>query len=481
MNHVALDGPRPDDGHLDDQVVIIPGLQARQHRHLRPGFDLEHPHRIGFADHVVDRRVLRRKAGHGVFAAVKAANQLEAAANRAQHPEAKHVHLQQPQVLQIVLVPLDDRAIRHGRVLDGHQPAQRPTGNDESAHMLGKVAGKPHQFPHQAGKPPDDGRPWVESRLTDLLRGDFPAVPPLHRLGQNADLRLLHPQGLAHVADRAPGAIADDRGGQRGAFPGIFPVDVLNDLLAALVLEIHVDVGRLVPFPGNEPLHEHFHARGIHFGDAQAETDGRIGRRTPSLAEDVPVAGEPDDVVNGEEIGLVAQFADELQLVFDQLPDPGRRPVRPAPAHALLGEVAQMAGGRGPLRNQFAGILIAQFIQGKIDALGDCERLLQQAPGIDPGEFPDGPQVSLAVGIKPEAHLLQRLPTADGGERILQPPALAAVHVDVAAGEHRQAQPCRNVLPPGQQRPVPARHQQFGGQPQAAGETFPEPGAPLQL
>ena len=477
MNHVALDGPRPDDGHLDDQIVIAPGLQARQHGHLRPGLDLEHPHRVGLADHVVDRRILRRKTGHGELAAVKTADQLETAANRAQHPQAKHIHLQQAQVLQVVLVPLDDGAVLHGCILDGDQLAQRPPGNDESANVLGQVAGKPRQLLNQAREPPDDGRPRIESRLADLPRGDLFPVPPLHRLGQDADLRFFHPQGLAHVADRAAGPIADHRSGQRGAFAGIFAVDVLNDLLAALVFEIHVDVGRLVPLPGNEPLHEHFHACGIHFGDAQAETDGRIGRRAASLAKDAPAAGKPDDVVNGEEVGLVAKLADELQFVFDEPPNPGRRAFRPAPAHALLGEVAQVAGGRRPFRNQFAGILVTQFVQGEIDALGDRERLLQQAPGIDSGKFPDGPQEALAVGIQPEAHLLQRLPAANGGERILQPPALAAVHVDVAAGEHRQTQFCRNVLPPGQQCPVLPRHQQFRGQPQAAGETFLEPGA----
>ena len=449
MNHVALDGPRPDDRHLDDQIVIAPGPEARQHRHLRPGFDLEHPHRIGFADHVVDRRILRRKAGHGVLAAVKTADQFETAANCAQHPQAEHVHLQQPQVLQIVLVPLDDRTILHGRIFDGHQPAQRPLGNDESTHVLGKVPGESRQVLHQARKTPDDGRLRIESRLADLLRGDLLAVPPLHRLGQNADLRFFHPQGLAHVADRAAGSITDDRGGQRGTFAGIFAINVLNDFLAALVLEIHVDIGRLIPLLGNEPFHEHFHARRIDFGDAQAEADGRIGRRAASLAEDAPAAGKPDDIVNGQEIGLVAKLADELQFVFDEPLNPGRRSVRPTPAHALFGEIAQMTGGRGPLRNQFAGILITQFVQGEIDALGDRERLLQQAPGVDPGQFLDGPQEALAVGIKPEAHLLQRLPAANGGERILQPPALSAVHVDVAAGEHRQSEFCRHVPPPG--------------------------------
>jgi len=42
MHHAALDGAGPHDRHLDDKVVILARLEPRQHRHLRPAFDLEH-------------------------------------------------------------------------------------------------------------------------------------------------------------------------------------------------------------------------------------------------------------------------------------------------------------------------------------------------------------------------------------------------------------------------------------------------------
>jgi len=42
MHHIALDRPRPHDRHFDDEVVKTLRLQARQHRHLRTAFDLEH-------------------------------------------------------------------------------------------------------------------------------------------------------------------------------------------------------------------------------------------------------------------------------------------------------------------------------------------------------------------------------------------------------------------------------------------------------
>jgi hypothetical protein len=53
-------------------------------------------------------------------------------------------------------------------------------------------------------------------------------------------------QRPAHVAQGAARAVADDGGGQRGPVAAVLGVDVLDDLLAPVVLEIDVDVGWLV-------------------------------------------------------------------------------------------------------------------------------------------------------------------------------------------------------------------------------------------
>ncbi len=64
MHHVALDGAGPHERHLDDEIVVIARLQARQHRHLRARFDLKDTHRIGPADHVVDVFVIGSELRH---------------------------------------------------------------------------------------------------------------------------------------------------------------------------------------------------------------------------------------------------------------------------------------------------------------------------------------------------------------------------------------------------------------------------------
>ena len=80
-------------------------------------------------------------------------------------------------------------------------------------------------------------------------------------------------------------------GGDAGAVAAVFLVDVLDHLLAPLVLEIDVDVGRLVALGRDEALEEEVGALGVDLGDAEAVADGGIGGRAAALAEDAPSRG----------------------------------------------------------------------------------------------------------------------------------------------------------------------------------------------
>ena len=149
------------------------------------------------------------------------------------------------------------------------------------------------------------------------------AVPPREHAGEPVDLREIEAQRLADVAHRALRPVGDQRRGERRAVAAVLRVDVLDDFLAPLVLEVDVDVGRLVALLRDEALEQHAHARRVDLGDAERIADGRVGRRAAALAEDAPRARERDDVVDGEEVGLVFQLRDQRELVLDQLADVG--------------------------------------------------------------------------------------------------------------------------------------------------------------
>ncbi len=122
---------------------------------------------------------------------------------------------------------------------------------------------------------------------------------------QRADSVFGQPKYLADLADGRAAAIADHGGGDAGALAAVFLVDVLDDLFAPLVLEIDVDVGRLVALGRNEALEQQVVAVGIDFGDAEAEAHGGVGGGTAALAQNILRTGVAHDVVDGEEIGRI--------------------------------------------------------------------------------------------------------------------------------------------------------------------------------
>ena len=128
MHHVALDRAGAHDRDLDHQIVEAAGPEPRQHVHLRPALDLEDADRIGPAQHVVDRRIVLRHRGERQMQALVLGQQFEGLADAGQHAEPQHVDLHQAERLKVVLVPLDEGAVLHRPVADGHDLLQAPRG-----------------------------------------------------------------------------------------------------------------------------------------------------------------------------------------------------------------------------------------------------------------------------------------------------------------------------------------------------------------
>ena len=84
------------------------------------------------------------------------------------------------------------------------------------------------------------------------------------------------------------------------------------------MLEIDVDVRRLVALARDETFEQHFHPRRIDRGDAEAIAHRGIGRRAAALAENALLSRVIDNVVHREEKRLVARLGDKLELVLDQ-------------------------------------------------------------------------------------------------------------------------------------------------------------------
>ena len=318
MDHVALNWPGADDRHFDDEVVEILRPEPRQHRHLRAALDLEHADGVGALDHRVDASLFRRDRGERQPLSVMGLEQLEALAHRGQHAERQHVDLQNTKRVEVVLVPFDDRAVIHRRVHDRRDLVEPVAGDDEAAAVLREVARETDQFAGQIQRQRQRRRARIEPGGARPLLADRRRTLAPDGVVERDDRVVGQAEDLGGFADRRAGAIGRDRARQPRPLAAVALVDVLDDLLAPLVLEIDVDVGRFAALGRNEALEQQVEARRVDLGDPETVADRRVGRRAAPLAEDVLRASEADDVVHGEEIGRVAELADQHEFVVER-------------------------------------------------------------------------------------------------------------------------------------------------------------------
>ena len=439
VHHAALDRPGPHDRDLDHQVVELARLQARQHALLRAALDLEHAHRVGPADHVEGGWVLDRDVGQAPAQTPPLRQQIERALERGEHAQRQHVYLQQAERFEVVLVPLDHAALRHGRVLDRHHARQLVARDHETADVLRQVAREADQGPGQLQPLPGDRGVGVEAGFEQPRRQLVPSVEPLVAPGQPVDPRFVQPERPAHVAHRAADAVGGQGRRQGGAVAAVAAVDVLDHFLAPLVLEVDVDVRRLIALAADEALEQQHRLHRVDRRDAQAEAHRRVGRRPTALAQDALRAGELHHVVHGEEEGLVLQLGDQLQLALD-LPFHLRRyPTRIAYAGTGVRLARQVLDRRLAWRHDLGRVFVAQFAQLEPAPLRQRHAARQPLGSEQPCQRESGAQVLLAVARQLESALGHGALQADRGQRVEQRLARAGMHQHVAGRRQRHA------------------------------------------
>ena len=71
-----------------------------------------------------------------------AGHQVERPADRREHAEGEAIDLQDAELVEVVLVPLHDRAAVHRRRLDRHEVAEVAPRHHHAADVLAEMAGK---------------------------------------------------------------------------------------------------------------------------------------------------------------------------------------------------------------------------------------------------------------------------------------------------------------------------------------------------
>src|SRR5690242_13436688 len=116
------------------------------------------------------------------------------------------------------------------------------------------MAGKADELAREPEGEPQGRILAVEAERPHLAILDRLGAPAPDGLGEPLGHVGREAQGLADLADGAARAIADHGRRETRALTTVFRIDVLNHLLAPLVLEVDVDVGGLVPLGADEAL-----------------------------------------------------------------------------------------------------------------------------------------------------------------------------------------------------------------------------------
>ncbi len=425
---------------------------------LAGGLDLEAAERLGGADQLVGGRVRRALTDGAVEIDALAGGAFdlgERVRHGGLHPHAQHIELEQPQVLHVVLVEL-----RHGEPLaaggdDGGAGAQRTVGEQHTAGVHGDAARQRVQRLHQFPQPRVVLLGGDAAQFGQLGEGG-PGVAGAdvrERLGEAVDLRRVHAQRQAGVADGVPHPVGLGHGDGRHPFLAEAVEDGAVGVQAAGGFDVHVDVGQDGAARGEEALHEQAVFDRVGQGDAQEVVDQGAGARAAGGDADAEIADVVDDLGDGEEVGGEAEPADDGQLrveAFPALPVPvvaagdhaggaagaqdavggpgvGTDEVRlgevdAADAQVVLGVDAAGGGGVGGVPQEAVGGVLAQA-----GGLGDAEGGVGHGAGVlEPVFAVVAPGAARVDGDQ-----------AAGGVQDVGDRSLAGVGVPDGVGEHR--------------------------------------------
>ncbi len=216
-----------------------------------------------------------------------------------QRAQPQHVELHQPHLFDDALVPADDRAL----VAIAHDTAlrQRDAGDDHAGRVLACPA---HPADELAGIAVDE-RILRQQRLHGIGGEDlFLRGQAVHRGGRHVGLAVIDAEDPRNVLDRALRAEQGVGGDPGDVFLAEALAHIGQHLVAALVLEVDVDVREIDAARAVEALEQQAMLERVDRGDADQVADERTARRAAAGADgDAGTLGPIHHVLEHQEVG----------------------------------------------------------------------------------------------------------------------------------------------------------------------------------
>lgn len=326
-DHVRLHRPRTEQRDVDDEVGEAVGGELADQLALPGRLDLEAAQGAGR---------LHQRVGVGVVQGhllpvvevdpdpVHALDLVDRVRHRRLHTDAEHVELEQPHLLDVLLVELAHREAQpaglHRRAVE-----QGGAGQDHAAGVHGDV---PRQAVERLDQLEQQLHPGCVEPLAAQLGQVADGGPGVARpdvregLGQHVDLARRHAEGGGDVADRVPHPVGLGHGHARHPVGAEAFEDPFVHLGAPRRLHVDVDVGQLRAQRRAEALHEQAVLHGVDPADAEQVGHQAARARAPRRDPHAVLADEVAHRRHGEEVGGIAQPGDDAELVGEPGPDP---------------------------------------------------------------------------------------------------------------------------------------------------------------
>ena len=319
VHRTALDWAWPDERYLDHKVIKPARFEARQGRHLGTRLNLEYPDRVGAAQHCVHVVVLRDGRDVDLVAPVFT-DQVDGVVQRREHAEAEQIELHEARSCTVVFVPLQHRPLVHPAPLDRAYLDHRPVGDHHAARVDTEVARRVFDFERQFKHRLRNDRSLFLFLLLHCHRNSSPAID-LFRPG--VLLAGFVAERFGHVAHRRTRPVGDHVGDLCGVMSSVAFIHVLDDFLAAVRLDVDVNVGWAIPLGRQEAFEQQAERHGIGGRDPDGVADRRV-RCTPApLTVNVGTTAEFHEIPHHKEVAGEVELFDQRQLTVNGLPSPG--------------------------------------------------------------------------------------------------------------------------------------------------------------
>ena len=281
---------------------------SRLHLHNPAGhpiaFQLEHAHRVPFADITVDFGVIRRNVFKVQFSAVAQFNKLAGFRHQGERDEPQKVHFQEPQVVNPVHIVLRDGLNRQVLILPGRAMQRQILGNRRVAdyHPGGVGAHAADAAFHTAGGVNQLFHLLAgfvnRAQFGGLLQcfgntGGFPLLRTRDNLRHPVHLRKRNIHHPPHVADGAARAQSTEGDNLGDFIRAVFFVAVFHHVRAPVVLKVQVNIRHSHPVRVQKALKHQFVPDGFNGSYPQREGHQRTRRGTAGVVPDIFFARVP--------------------------------------------------------------------------------------------------------------------------------------------------------------------------------------------